>query len=51
MQNLFINIREATDKDLPTGDGYQYVVLCEKDGCAPVYSEMNVGSPKITPIN
>ena len=36
-----------TDSDLPTGDGYSYVVVCEKDGCETIYSD-----PKsLDPIN
>ena len=32
------------DKELSTGNGYRYVVVCEKAGCAPLYSN-------VTPIN
>lgn len=36
-----------TDADLPTGDGYSYVVVCEKDGCETIYSD----SKSLDPIN
>ena len=37
-----------TDKELSTGDGYIYIVVCEKDGCETVYS---TNQYPIKPIN
>ncbi len=37
-----------TDKELSTGDGYTYIVVCEKDGCETVYSTNHY---TIEPIN